>query len=69
MELALPYISDLSLPSSPNRNLRSADQHLLAVPMTSCASFEDRALVKTAPTCTVERFTAENEILPIREPF
>jgi hypothetical protein len=46
--MAPPYITDLLIPYTPTRNLRSSDQHLLTVPRTT-TSFGDRAFSSIAP--------------------
>lgn len=48
--LAPPYISELLHPYQPNRNLRSADQHLLVIPRTKYVTVGDRSFAKAAPT-------------------
>ena len=47
--IAPPYISELLVPYSPPRNLRSTELALLNVPQTNLRTFGDRAFSSVAP--------------------
>ena len=47
--LAPPYLSQLIVPYSPTRNLRSAGKHFLEVPNVRLKSYGDRAFSVAAP--------------------
>ena len=44
------YLKDLIKEYEPSRTLRSASQHLLAVPVTRLKSYGDRSFAKAAPS-------------------